>query len=123
MADVRDQLLRMKQENHDLERELRSNANAEQKARLLESKVAQNLENIEQLRQERSILAADHKELQRRYSKATQVCLHPRASPLLTLTDNPSRKSTVSRVNSSPLKPLTTTAATNWTLGLSRSMT
>ena len=80
MADVRQQLQQIKQENHDLERELRSNANAEQKARLLEAKVAENLENIDQLRQERSMLAADHKDLQRRYAKAAEVralCLPP----------------------------------------------
>ena len=41
MADVRKQLQQIKQENHELERELRSNANAEQKARLLEAKVAE----------------------------------------------------------------------------------
>ena len=73
MADVRQQLQDFKQQNHDLERELRSNANAEQKARLLEAKVTENLENIEQLRQERSMLAADHKQLQRRYAKASEV--------------------------------------------------
>ena len=73
MADIRDQLQRMKQENHNLEKELRSNSNAEQKARLFEAKVAENLENIEQLRQDRSLLAADHKELQRRYAKAADV--------------------------------------------------
>lgn len=77
MADVRQQLQQIKQENHDLERELRNNANAEQKARLLEAKVAENLENINQLRQERSMLAADHKELQRRYAKAAEVCALP----------------------------------------------
>ena len=73
MTDIRQQLQQIKQENHELERELRSNANAEQKARLLEAKVAENLENIEQLRQERSMLAADHKQLQRRYAKASEV--------------------------------------------------
>ncbi|KAI9064084.1 hypothetical protein FKP32DRAFT_1625808 [Trametes sanguinea] len=72
MADVREQLQHIKQENHELEKELRSNATAEQKARLLEAKVAENLENMEQLRQERSMLAADHKELQRRYAKASE---------------------------------------------------
>ncbi|KAI8969366.1 hypothetical protein BD414DRAFT_503572 [Trametes punicea] len=72
MADIRQQLQQIKQENHTLEKELRSNATAEQNARLLEAKVAENLESIEQLRQERSLLAADHKELQRRYAKASE---------------------------------------------------
>ncbi|KAI0352396.1 hypothetical protein OH77DRAFT_1498058 [Trametes cingulata] len=72
MAEIREQLQHMKQENHELEKELRSNATADQKARLLEAKVAENLENIEQLRQERSLLAADHKDLQRRYAKAAE---------------------------------------------------
>ena len=73
MADVRQQLQHLKQENHDLEKELRGNANAEQKVRLLEAKVSENLDSVEQLRQERSMLAADHKELQRRYTKASEV--------------------------------------------------
>ncbi|KAI0664228.1 hypothetical protein C8Q70DRAFT_225129 [Cubamyces menziesii] len=72
MADVREQLQHIKQENHELEKELRSNATVDQKARLLEAKVAENLENMEQLRQERSMLAADHKDLQRRYAKASE---------------------------------------------------
>ncbi|OBZ74037.1 hypothetical protein A0H81_06283 [Grifola frondosa] len=74
MADVREQLQRIKQENNDLEKELRSNTNAEQKVRLLEMKVAENTDTIERLRQERSLLAADHKELQQRYSKASETC-------------------------------------------------
>ncbi|CCM02679.1 uncharacterized protein FIBRA_04784 [Fibroporia radiculosa] len=72
ITDVRDHVQRLKEENHKLEKELRSNALAEQKARLLETKVAQNTETIEQLRQERSLLVTDHKELQKRYSKASE---------------------------------------------------
>ena len=49
------------------------NINAEQKARLLEKRVAENAESIAQLRQERSLLAADHKDLQRRYSEISEV--------------------------------------------------
>jgi hypothetical protein len=51
------------------------NANAEQKARLLEAKVRENTSTVEQLRQERSILARDHKDLQQRYAQASEVCL------------------------------------------------
>ena len=47
--------------------------NAEQKARLLEAKVRENMSTIEQLRQERSILARDHKDLQQRYAQASEV--------------------------------------------------
>ncbi|KAF8238118.1 hypothetical protein L208DRAFT_1243498 [Tricholoma matsutake] len=72
MDDVRQQLQKYKQENHDLETELRQNANAEQKARLLEGRVAENMETIDQLRQERTLLAADHKELQRRFSDISE---------------------------------------------------
>ncbi|OJT11389.1 hypothetical protein TRAPUB_12084 [Trametes pubescens] len=72
MTDVREQLQQIKQENHELEKELRSNATAEQKARLLEARVSENLGNMEQLRQERSMLASDHKDLQRRYAKASE---------------------------------------------------
>ena len=74
IKDIRVQLQRLKRENHDLEKELRNNVNAEQKVRLLEAKVAENLDSAEQLRQERSLLAVDHKALQERYAKASKVC-------------------------------------------------
>lgn len=45
----------------------------EQKARHLEAKVLENNETIGQLRQERSILARDHKELQRRFTEVSEV--------------------------------------------------
>ncbi|KAG6381723.1 hypothetical protein JVT61DRAFT_327 [Boletus reticuloceps] len=72
MDDVKYQLQKAKQDNHELETELRVNANAEQKARLLEAKVRENMSTIEQLRQERSILARDHKDLQQRYAQASE---------------------------------------------------
>jgi hypothetical protein len=49
------------------------NTNAEQKARLLEVRVAENAETVEQLRQERSLLAMDHKDLQRRFSEISEA--------------------------------------------------
>ncbi|KAF9466148.1 hypothetical protein BDZ94DRAFT_1341734 [Collybia nuda] len=70
--DVKHQLHKYKQENHDLETELRENANVEQKARLLEIRVAENNDTIDQLRQERGLLATDHKELQRRFSEISE---------------------------------------------------
>lgn len=91
MDDVRYQLQKAKQDNHELENELRgartdllwdsfppepaltANANAEQQARLLEAKVRKNTSTIEQLRQERSILARDHKDLQQRYAQVSEV--------------------------------------------------
>ena len=91
MADIREELQRIKQENHELENELRgttallyqlstfakefltANSNVEQKARLLESKVAENAETIEQLRRERSLLVADHKKLQKQFAEASEV--------------------------------------------------
>ncbi|KAM6497248.1 hypothetical protein JOM56_007721 [Amanita muscaria] len=72
MDDVRQQMHKVKQENHDLEKELRVNATAEQKARILGSRVTENLETIEQLRNERSLLAVDYKQLQRRYTELTE---------------------------------------------------
>ncbi|TFY56456.1 hypothetical protein EVJ58_g7633 [Rhodofomes roseus] len=72
MTDVRSQLQTLKQENQELSSHLRSSSVAEQKARLFESKVSENAEMIEQLRHERSLLAAEHKELQRRYSKISE---------------------------------------------------
>lgn len=49
------------------------NANVEQKARLLESRVAENAETIENLRHERSLLTADYKALHQRYSAVSEV--------------------------------------------------
>ncbi|KXN84255.1 hypothetical protein AN958_12828 [Leucoagaricus sp. SymC.cos] len=72
MDDVRQQLQRIKQENYELEKELRENATVEQRARLLEKKVAENQRAIESLRQERSSLSADFKDLQRRYTDASE---------------------------------------------------
>lgn len=89
MDDVKQQLQRLKKENHDLEKELRGallvtminiasdyiaeNANIEQKARLLEIRVVENVETIENLRQERSLLSTDHKALQRRFAEISEV--------------------------------------------------
>ncbi|TFK29615.1 hypothetical protein FA15DRAFT_581743 [Coprinopsis marcescibilis] len=73
MEDVKDQLQKLKRENQELEKELRQNSTAEQKARLLETKVAENLDTIAQLRNERSLLSSDHKELQRRYSALSET--------------------------------------------------
>ncbi|KAJ7043757.1 hypothetical protein C8F04DRAFT_1366949, partial [Mycena alexandri] len=77
MEDVKLQLQRFKEENHELESELRVNVNAEQKARLLEVRVAENAETVEQLRQERSLLAMDHKDLQRRFSEISEASYSP----------------------------------------------
>jgi hypothetical protein len=62
-----------------------ANATAEQKARLLEVKVEENAETIEQLRHERSLLAAEHKKLQQRFKKTMEVCtvhLQPKAEDI-----------------------------------------
>ncbi|KAH7890884.1 hypothetical protein F5I97DRAFT_1839637 [Phlebopus sp. FC_14] len=72
MDDVKRHLQKAKQENHELENELRVNTNAEQKARVLEGKVFANTETIDQLRQERSLLARDHKDLQRRFAEVSE---------------------------------------------------
>lgn len=92
MEDVRGQLQTCKKENRDLENELRGeytlylkqscslkvvtfkvNANIEQRARLLEIKVVGNAQTMEQLREERALLAADHKDLQQRYTEISEV--------------------------------------------------
>lgn len=72
IEDVKRQLHKAKQENHELENELRENANVEQKARLLEARVRGNAETIEQLRQERSLLARDYKDLQRQFTEVSE---------------------------------------------------
>lgn len=94
MDDVKRQVHKLKQENHGLESELRSkslycwitpaasdngehstiaNSSAEQRVRLLEARVSENMETIEQLRQERSLLSTDHKDLQRRFVEISEV--------------------------------------------------
>jgi len=65
---------------------LPENVNIEQKARLLETKVAENAETIEQLRQERSQLAADHKQLQRRFAEVSEVNFYFYSCPWCKLT-------------------------------------
>ncbi|KAF5351346.1 hypothetical protein D9758_008042 [Tetrapyrgos nigripes] len=72
MDEIRSQLQACKKENRDMENELRTNANAEQKARLLETRVAENVEAMEQLREERGLLAAEHKKLQERFSEVSE---------------------------------------------------
>ncbi|KAF5373341.1 hypothetical protein D9615_007388 [Tricholomella constricta] len=78
--DVKRQLQKYKKETHELEKELRENANVEQKARLLEGRVSENTQTIDHLRQERSLLAADHKELQRRFSEISEEADRLRAA-------------------------------------------
>ena len=51
-----------------------ANAIAENKARHLQTKLNENLELIEQLRQERDVLADDHNDLQRQFARASEVC-------------------------------------------------
>ncbi|EIN03865.1 hypothetical protein PUNSTDRAFT_77359 [Punctularia strigosozonata HHB-11173 SS5] len=72
MDAVKEQLQRAKRQNHDLEADLRANTNAEQKVRLLEARVAENADVIERLRDERSLLANDHKQLQQRYAEVSK---------------------------------------------------
>ena len=86
-------MAKLRKENQKLEKELRGtdfesiqsalpcqltisveNATVEQKARLLETRVVENVDTIEHLRQERSILVNEHKGLQRRFKDITDVC-------------------------------------------------
>ena len=92
IVDVKNELQRLKANNNELESELRCaysycmkadksvilmsgtvNTVAEQKARLLEARTAENADTIEQLRHERSQLASEHKHLQERYREANEV--------------------------------------------------
>ena len=75
MDEVKQQLQRLKKENHDLEKELRGalllimvnivsdctaeNVNMEQKARLMETRVVESAETIENLRRELSLLSTE----------------------------------------------------------------
>ncbi|KAG5654174.1 hypothetical protein H0H81_006556 [Sphagnurus paluster] len=92
MDDVKRQLQKYKKETQDLERELRENANAEQRARLLEGRVAENAQTIENLRQERSLLAADHKELQRQFSEISDQAERLRAAHSASSTSHDNRR-------------------------------
>jgi hypothetical protein len=49
------------------------NANAEQKTRLLESRFKENTDTMEQLRDERALLVAEHKELQKKFSQISEA--------------------------------------------------
>ncbi|KAF8639093.1 hypothetical protein AX17_001738 [Amanita inopinata Kibby_2008] len=92
MDDVRQQLYKIKQENHGLEKELRANATAEQKARILEGRVTENFGTIDLLRQERSLLAADHKQLQRRFTELTEQANRLRSEYAATSTSHDKRR-------------------------------
>lgn len=89
MDDVKASLHRVKQDNHQLEAELRgtrtesltspptqlrvATATVEQKARNLQAKVTGNTDAIDRLRQERSMLLKDHKQLQQQYADVNEV--------------------------------------------------
>jgi uncharacterized coiled-coil DUF342 family protein len=90
MDDVKSGLHRVKQDNHKLEAELRgmqearireyvsthqciATATVEQKARNLQAKVSENTDAIDRMRQERSMLLKDHKQLQQQYADVNEV--------------------------------------------------
>ena len=91
MDDVKASLDRAKLNNHNLEVELRgmrtasrrcipthgrvATATVEQKARNLQAKVTENVDVMDRLRQERSMLLKDHKQLQQQYADVNEVCL------------------------------------------------
>lgn len=138
MEDVKQQLHRFKKENNELEKELRGmftfvsfspiaeyqfgnveNVNIEQKARLLETRVVENAETIEQLRQERALLAADHKELQRRFAEASEVCyhkniIHDHPKLLMLLAFQFRRLQTISATNMLHTRTLMIIVVTSW---------
>ncbi|KAG9121508.1 hypothetical protein FRC07_002496 [Ceratobasidium sp. 392] len=69
---VKTQLERFKNNNKELEMELRGNAIAESKARHLEAKLHENNLQIENLRSEREILTRDHEQLRKRFEEVTE---------------------------------------------------
>ncbi|KAG8745658.1 hypothetical protein FRC10_007355 [Ceratobasidium sp. 414] len=69
---VKAQLERHKNNNKELETELRSNAIVESRARHLEAKLHENNLQIENLRSEREILARDHEQLRKRFEEITE---------------------------------------------------
>lgn len=97
MDDVKDSLHRVKQDNNKLEAELRgtqiepwrslpahrhaATATVEQKARSLHAKVAENTNVLDKLRQERSMLLKDHKQLQQKYANVNEASPSPTRIP------------------------------------------
>ncbi|QRW02977.1 centrosomal targeting protein [Ceratobasidium sp. AG-Ba] len=69
---VKSQLERYKNNNKELEMELRSNALAETKARHLEARLQENNLQIENLRAEREVLTRDHEQLRKRFEEVTE---------------------------------------------------
>ncbi|TFK53458.1 hypothetical protein OE88DRAFT_1676650 [Heliocybe sulcata] len=92
MDDVKRHLQEVKDENYHLEAELRANSTSEQKARILDNKVAQNAETIQHLREERSLLVADHKELQRRFTEVSEHLSKMRGQQAASHTTHESRR-------------------------------
>ncbi|CUA78211.1 early endosome antigen 1 [Rhizoctonia solani] len=72
MDVVKAQLDRFKNNNKELEKELRSNAIAETKARHLEARLHENNMQIDNLRSEREILTRDHEQLKKRFAEITE---------------------------------------------------
>ncbi|CAE6401194.1 unnamed protein product [Rhizoctonia solani] len=72
MDVVKAQLERFKNNNKELEKELRGNSIAETKARHLETRLHENNMQIETLRSERETLTRDHDQLQKRFGEITE---------------------------------------------------
>ncbi|KAF8677776.1 hypothetical protein RHS04_05866 [Rhizoctonia solani] len=72
MDVVKAQLERFKNNNKELEKELRSNSIAETKARHLEARLHENNLQIDTLRSEREILTRDHEQLKKRFAEITE---------------------------------------------------
>ncbi|KAG8713310.1 hypothetical protein FRC09_018855 [Ceratobasidium sp. 395] len=69
---VKSQLDRYKNNNKELEMELRGNAIADSKARHLEARLHENNLQIENLRAEREVLTRDHEQLRKRFEEITE---------------------------------------------------
>ncbi|CAE7071135.1 unnamed protein product [Rhizoctonia solani] len=72
MDVVKAQLERFKNNNKELEKELRSNAIADTKARHLEARLHENNMQIDNLRSERENLTRDHEQLKKRFAEITE---------------------------------------------------
>ncbi|CAE6417482.1 unnamed protein product [Rhizoctonia solani] len=72
MDVVKAQLERFKNNNKELEKELRGNSIAETKARHLEARLHENNMQIDTLRSEREVLTRDHDQLKKRFAEITE---------------------------------------------------
>ncbi|KAF8314706.1 hypothetical protein DL93DRAFT_2155586 [Clavulina sp. PMI_390] len=72
LDEVKRELARLRMDNRDLDDELQRHGEADNKAKRLAAKIAENQKVVERLREERDALTRDHQTLQSRYAKVSE---------------------------------------------------